>query len=376
VTTEKQALVPLPLSQHTSRLWPIWLLGFILLIGLIGIGVWSSMQFQQIKNTAATQQFLLKQVLSKEDNRSDALQKLEDRLSKQILNISKQTQNLTKQSQQQAIQIEHNAMTLAQVGGSSRTDWLMAEAEYLLRLANQRISMEHDPNGAEAILRAADKVLAETQDPGVFPVRKAIAREQLALASVNMLDQDGVYLSLEAMIDRIELLNQSLMIKDTKNKLHHEANSQRPPLTQTQPLGIWEKIWQDSKSLLAKNLIIRRLDKPIAPLLAPEQTYYLKQNLRLMLEQAELALLKKDAPLYKKSLTKAQEWINQYFIKANPSVSSILDQLKKLAALDINPTLPDISESLRLLKDQVKLMYQQHKMNSPAHAEKTAKSGE
>jgi uroporphyrin-3 C-methyltransferase len=334
------------------------------------------MQFQLIKQTADTQQILLKQVLSKESSRSDSLQKLEDRLSQQILNVSKQTQSLGKQSQQQAIQIEHNAMTLAQVGGSSRTDWLMAEAEYLLRLANQRISMEHDPKGAEAILKAADNVLAETQDPGVFPVRKALAREQLALSSVNMLDQDGVYLSLEAIIDRIETLNQELLIKGAKDKVHPDINTQAPQITQAQPVSRWEKFWQESKQLLRQNLVIRRLDKPIAPLLAPEQTYYLKQNLRLMLEQAELALLKKDQPLYKKSLSKAQAWLNQYFLKENPAISSILNQINKLAALNINPELPDISESLRLLKDQVKLMYQQHKMNPPAHAETPAQPGE
>src|SRR5690606_32604161 len=74
--------------------------------------------------------------------------------------------------------------------------------------------------------------------------------------------------------------------------------------------SLWQSIWQDLKQAVT----IRRLDQPLPPLLAPEQHYYLKQNLRLMLEQASLALLDKNAEVYQASLTKAAAWLTQYFL--------------------------------------------------------------
>ena len=114
-------------------------------------------------------------------------------------------------------------------------------------------------------------------------------------------------------------------------------------------MAIWSNIWKDLKQAV----LIRRLDKPVEPLLAPEQDYYLKQNLRLMLEQASLALIDKNTIIYQSSLNKALVWLDQYFIQNDKKISEIKNNLAEMASFKIDQTLPDISTSLRLTKMKI-----------------------
>ena len=102
--------------------------------------------------------------------RAESLQAKQQSLEESLAKIEQQSQ--------------YTAQQLLELNASSRADWLLAEAEYLLRLANQRLHIEKDVRGAEAILPTADKVLAEGDDPGLLPVRVALAEEIFALQSM------------------------------------------------------------------------------------------------------------------------------------------------------------------------------------------------
>lgn len=247
---------------------------------------------------------------------------------------------------------------LADLGARSRNDWLLAEAEYLMRLANQRLTLEQDINSAEAMLTNADKIIAEINDPGLTEVRQALATEILSLQQINHLDYQGLYLKLDALIRSIDTLQQNSIVQEVPPEPTVVSTDSTTDQS-SQLMAIWSNIWKDLKQAV----LIRRLDKPVEPLLAPEQDYYLKQNLRLMLEQASLALIDKNTIIYQSSLNKALSWLDQYFIQNDKKISEIKNNLAEMASFKIDQTLPDISTSLRLTKMKIESFYKQHSIS-------------
>ena len=274
--------------------------------------------------------------------------------------IFEQQQGLSKLSQQSYF----NTQKLADLGARSRMDWLLAEAEYLMRLANQRLNLEHDLQSAEAMLNSADSILSEINDPGLMQIRQTLAAEITSLQQVQHLDKQGLYFRLEALINSVDSLKQQAFLKETDRKAHASAQTDTVS-TEAQNnsanrfVVLWHQIWQDLKQAVS----IRRLDQPLPPLLAPEQHYYLKQNLRLMLEQASLALLNEDTQVYQASLKKASSWLNQYFMQNDPQIQQIQKTLNNMAVYEISQALPDISHSLRLTKAKIESFYRQHSLN-------------
>ncbi len=311
----------------------------------------------------------------KEDQQSQQISHLRTQSSEQSQQMSALRSDLQQQSQyvntllneqKNALgnlskQTYSNSQKLSDLGARSRSDWLLAEAEYLMRLANQRLNLEKDVNSAEAMLSSADKILAEIDDPGLFDIRKTLANEITSLQQLRHLDIQGIYFKLAALIDSIQAIKQqnlrnfeapqpesTALVSDT------DANG-----TSDKLLQLWNTIWQDLKQAVS----IRRLDEPLPPLLAPEQHYYLKQNLRMMLEQASLGLLDGRTDIYQSSLQKASTWLSDYFITEDPSIQQIQKTISQLSSQEITQSLPDISHSLRLTKAKIESFYRQHTLN-------------
>ena len=115
------------------------------------------------------------------------------------------------------------------------------------------------------------------------------------------------------------------------------------------PPSFWREIWSEAKQLIR----VQRLDKPDPPLLAPAQGYFLRENLRLRIAGARLALLARDETNYKTDLKAAREWIERYFDPRSRQVSNAVNVLRTLHAADISIEVPDISgtlDALRLLR--------------------------
>ena len=216
----------------------------------------------------------------------------------------------------------------------SRKSWMLAEAEYLLRLANQRLVMEQEAASALALLQAADQILLESDDINLHQVRAEIARETAALRAAGDIDVEGVFLTLGALADRLADL---------------PLLSPRPEAESSDTGDFFTDGLDNALAHLEQLVTVRHRDKPVAPLLPPEQHYYVQQNLRLMLEQAQLALLQRKPSLYLQSLTKAERWIGDYF-ELNSASTALLETIADLKQLNIAPPLPDISKSLALLK--------------------------
>ncbi len=347
--TESNAQLPATINHKPAtrqRLWPLWILAALAFLAAVALGLWS---WQQWHNTLAMQQALnnLKQETAQLDRlysdtgnqRSQRLQALEDKLADQRELIATQQR-----------QIDHNARELLEAGNRTRTDWLLAEAEYLLRIANQRLLIEKDIRGALAALESADEVLNESDDIGVYPVRQQLAREILTLKSLTDVDRTGLYLTLEAAIENIQQLTDNALASDRMESTLAQSRDDNADTEATGLSNWWEEAWNNTRSTLSQVVVVRRLDEPVKPLLSPEQSAYARLNLQLMLEEAELAVLQGHQELYSRSLTKASQAIDTWYDSTNPKIIALSETLKEMAEQNIDPELPDISRSLQLLK--------------------------
>ncbi|MED5500441.1 MAG: uroporphyrinogen-III C-methyltransferase [Pseudomonadota bacterium] len=228
---------------------------------------------------------------------------------------------------------------LAQQQQADPREWLHAEAEYLLRLANQRLQLERDVEGAKALLNAADARLREADNPALVPIRRAIQSELASLDSVPVIDRTGLYLALMAQQEQLARLP---LKQDIEEIAAGEGD--------TKPTGGWRQQLATLGSELKDLVTVRRHDQPLEALITPQQESYLRQNVRLLLEQAQLALLKSEPKLYQASLDKAIELVEGYYATDNDGVANSIDKLKSLRDNEVRPELPDISESSQLLK--------------------------
>lgn len=348
--TNTQKQLPAPIAQQQqperTRAWPLWLISIIALVLVLLLALWN---WQQWNNSQASQQALkdLQQETTQLDSRyvergsqqSQRLQSLTDAVAAQ--------QELMTTLQRQ---IDHNATTLLEAGNRTRTDWLLAEAEYLLRVANQRLLIEKDIKGAASALQAADDVLTESDDIGVYPVRQQLALEVLALKSVVAVDRTGLYLQLEAAIDSVHQLTDQTLIHDNAPGFMLSADASNVDVGES---SVAVRAWQSFTRTLKQVVVVRRLDEQVKPLLSPDQSAYVRLNLQLMLEEAELAVLRGNQTLYQKSLEKALTTMQEWYNADNARVGALADTLGELASRNVDPELPDISRSLGLLKQRV-----------------------
>ncbi len=349
--TETTNQLPATVSKEPparQKLWPVWLVAILALIIAIALALWSWQQWNNHQAVMQTIESLKQDTAQLEDlygdrgsQQSQRLQSLEEKLASQRELIATQQR-----------QIDHNARELLEAGNRTRTDWLLAEAEYLLRIANQRLMIEKDIRGAMSALEAADEVLNESDDIGVYPVRQQLAPEILALKGLTGVDRTGLYLTLEAAIDSIHQLTDQALISENAPGFVVNAAQGESAGTDEEP-GAVVQAWNKVKATLMQVVVVRRMDEPVKPLLSPDQSAYARLNLQLMLEEAEMAVLRGNQPLYERALTKARTTIDDWYNASNPRVTALSDTLAELAGKNVDPELPDISQSLDLLKERL-----------------------
>lgn len=222
-------------------------------------------------------------------------------------------------------------------GPPTEDRWKIAEVEYLLRIANHRALMERDAKTALQLLSTADAILTELDDFALHPVRAALADEMLSLKSRGASDRQGLFLRLDALKGSLESL--PLRVPD--------YFAPEPVAAEEAPSP-----WQMLVSQLSGYFKFRKLsgDEAAQPLLSPDEGAYLEMNLRLMIERAQLALLREDAVVFTHSIEDAGAWIERYLDPSDPAVEAVRGELAELSGVQLDAPIPDISSSLRTLE--------------------------
>lgn len=253
--------------------------------------------------------------------------------NEQIKKIYADQENLTK-----------NFTKLIRDNQHLRNDWLLAEAEYLIQLANYRLLLEKDATTAAIAIQAADSRLNEVSDPALLSVRKILANDLQALLNVPTLDLAGMSIRLSSLSNNIEKL--PLRTPDPKTHKINQADKANSSEKVDSIKDLPAAIWKDIKNLV----IIRNHQKPLEPLLAPKQHFFLVQNLALLLEQSRFALLNGHNAIYHERLKTTEDWVKQYFDVDHNVTINMLTSLAELQQININPTLPDISSTFSVIK--------------------------
>lgn len=228
--------------------------------------------------------------------------------------------------------------------GKSKNQWLIAEAEYLVSIANTRVQLAGDLKTAVTAFQAADQRLKENGDPSTFAVRAQIAKEIITLQSTELPDIVGLssqILALEGAVNQMSISEP------------HAGSAQAPEIGKGDPSVLPNDIKEtlnDAWANFSKLVVVRRNDQPKAALMTPEQVELIRKNLALKLEAARLALIHGDQALYASSLTIVSQWLNDYFDAENPSVKTAVSQIQSLTTTTIKATFPDVSKSLSMLR--------------------------
>lgn len=308
------------------------LLALLILAALLVGGWFGYPYYQQLHNDVAALQRTVAELKANDDSYAMRTQQALD--------------TLRLQQQQMKTQLDLASDQLEELAGADQQDWLFAEAEYLLRLANQRLSLERDWHSALVMLQAADKVLQETRNPRVSPVRVLLAEEMLALRKAPSIDKEGAVLRLQALqkeLPHLPWLPSRLEVVESPAEV---ASTTAEPWY----LRFWHKLTQGLLDLV--RVRERRMDESLP--LSPKQQYYLQQNMYLMLEQAQIALLHEEPALYQHSLERVEQWLATYLLSTNERTQAVLQAVQELRTWEINPERPSISGSLVKLQELIK----------------------
>ena len=224
--------------------------------------------------------------------------------------------------------------------GRTSNEWRLAEIEYLLTIANHRITLAHDFATAITVFETADQRIKLLGDPALLKIRQSIKNELQVLRAAEQPDLAGMALTIGSLASKVE--NLPLIDKERVAVATGEIKDQAPESWRDIPAAVWK----DIKSLV----VVRRHQKATEPLLPPSESWFLYQNLRLKLEQARLALLRRDTGLFRQNLKEADAWIKTFFNDGSSSVISAQKQISDLVKIELQPTSPDVNGSLLQLR--------------------------
>ena len=224
----------------------------------------------------------------------------------------------------------------------SREEATLLEVEQAITLAGQQLQIAGNVPIAILALQTADARLARLDRPQYLPLRKAVAKDLERLGALPFADIPGVSLRLEQVVIAVEKLPLASYGRPLENV---EKAKEGETLSWWQRSG--GQIWQEFKGLVR----IQRFDRDESVLLAPGQDFFLRENLKLRLLNARLALLSRDHATFRNELKVAQEWLARHFLKDDKAVQSALATLQLMAVAPLNAELPNLNDSQAALRN-------------------------
>jgi uroporphyrin-3 C-methyltransferase len=222
----------------------------------------------------------------------------------------------------------------------SRDEWALTEIEQVLVLASQQLQFAGNISSALAALQLADSKLQRLDRPQFLPLRRALARDMDRLKAVPFVDVAGVSLRLDQAIAAVDALPLAL-----EERLPAPA-APEPAKDEPAWRRLLRDIWQDVRQLVR----VENLDRPEAPLLAPQQQYFLRENLKLRLLAARFDLLFRDQAGFRGDLDAADAWLRKYFDARAPAVQTAQLLLKQARTTEMAIEVPDLARSLEAVR--------------------------
>ncbi|GAA5186980.1 uroporphyrinogen-III C-methyltransferase [Ferrimonas gelatinilytica] len=302
------------------------LLALLVALGGTGFTLW---QWQQEQAKQASAQGLLARIATLEQSLEGQSRVLEGRIEQAAASRQAQASELAAlQDQQDQLQLSVE-QERRRMQARKPHDWMLAEADYLVRMAGRKLWLEQDPATAQALLSDADQRLAQLDDPSIGPLRRALAADLATLAKLPRVDRAGLVAQMEALIQQVDNLplNQVSL---------PEPVADEDPTALSAATSDWRSNLVKSWHALVDDFItIRRRDGAVQPLLAPDQDWYLREHIKGKLMQAQLALYHADQASYVEILGTAEGWIRDYFDLDDGRVQRALVALEQWQSTEI-----------------------------------------
>ncbi|MDH5578750.1 MAG: uroporphyrinogen-III C-methyltransferase [Betaproteobacteria bacterium] len=325
---EPPAAPPAPASGTALRV----LVG-VLIVAALGASGW--VYYDARLQLGATQEALARQLKGVEDDareaRAAARSAQEAAREMQAKFGALEARVADAQSQQAALE------SLYQELSRNRDEWQLAEIEQVLAIAQQQLQLAGNVRSGLLALQLAESRLSRADRPQFQPVRRALARDIERLKSLPAADLAGMARRLDGVLGAIDDLPLAL-----DARLERPAPAAPAPAKESFVAHFGANLWRDLKELV----IVRRVDKPAPPLLPPEQAYFLRENLRLRLLNARLALLSRNQPVFEADLRAARQWLQRYYDARARPTQAALSQLGELQGSPISFEPPSIADSL------------------------------
>ncbi len=319
---------PPPRSPAATRFSP-WLLVAVAALALVG-WQWFETRHKLVDMQEQVARRLAEADAGSKEDRG-ALKQMREQVESLQGKLGAADARLTEfQSQSEALQ------ALYQDLARSRDDSGLLEAEQAIVLAGQQLQLAGNVPAAILALRTAEARLAGVDRPQALPLRKALAHDLERLTALPTVDLGGTSVRIEQLLSAIDKLP---LVMDARPQESAEKTGAAPPLPWWQRTG--SEIWRELKSLVR----IQRFDREEAVLLAPGQAYFLRENLKLRLLSARLALLSRDQGTFRGELTAAGDGLTRHFDGNDKGVQAALETLRQLLATEVVVEVPKLNET-------------------------------
>ena len=293
-------------------------------LALLSLGA-SGFLFVQGQNVLKNQELEFNQKIDKAAlGESENASLLKDNLNRQTAIQAEldRLNNGQKNNSDQILQLQKAYQELLK----GRINWLVDEAESMLNTASQQLMLSGNLQGAVSVLEHIDSRLSRFEQPELIPIKQAISNDLAALKNRPYVDISATALR----IDRLETGISGLPLV-----LDGVLKPGAAPVEVANSGTWWENTWEKSLNALKGLVEVRHLDSNDAMLISPDQTYFIRENLRLRLLDARIALLQHNGEVYQSDLNNVEATVKQYFDSKSPATQSWLKELAELKALDV-----------------------------------------
>jgi uroporphyrin-3 C-methyltransferase len=236
--------------------------------------------------------------------------------------------------------LENSVAAMQGASAGARDTWLLAEAEYYMQIANAQLQLGNNPRLAMLALEMADERVVQMADPALTDVRRALAGELAALEAMEKPDLEGATLTLASLarvVDSLPLRTAGSSAGDAGDAPAEEQ-------------GAAARAWASAREAMSGLVKVTPPDEETRALLTPDATQLIRSNLALQLQAARLALLRGEQAIFEQSLDDADTLLMQYFDGGSAQVASVQETIAEIRDSMVAVTAPDISESLRLIR--------------------------
>jgi uroporphyrin-3 C-methyltransferase/uroporphyrinogen III methyltransferase/synthase len=266
------------------------------------------------------------------------------------------------QSQQMALEQLYKDLS------QNRDEWALSEIEQVLSTASQQLQLAGNVQGALIALQNADRAVSRSDTPQFLSIRRAIAADIEKLKGLPAVDLAGVALRLDNVIGRVDALpmladeTPLLPVAPVRGARQHEtraaARAGTAAAAEPAPLGVgqrmlqtwrlWsQEMWDDVRQLIR----VRSVDQPEALMLSPAESFFVRENLKLRLLNARLALLSRNEATFRDDIATAQATLNKYFDTRARVTQSAQAALRQVQANNLTIEIPTLADSLNAVRN-------------------------